>query len=88
MLLSREVGPDRYGGRRSRGFLKVTGPFQHARVRQAALRRSAGFYGLLNFVRQTVKMSVQPVVQLALDLVDCEVPDQRSVSRILAKFFD
>ena len=28
MLLSREVGPDRYGGRRSRGFLRVTGPFQ------------------------------------------------------------
>jgi hypothetical protein len=54
----------------------------------SALLRRTGLDDLLNFVRETVEMSVQPVVHIAFDLVDCEVPDQRRVGGIVAQFFD
>jgi hypothetical protein len=52
------------------------------------LLRRAGLDGLLDFIRQTVQVSVQPVVHVALGLVRREVPDQGSLSRFLAKSFD
>jgi hypothetical protein len=55
---------------------------------EATLLRRAGLYSLLNFIGQAGEMPIQPVVQVAFGLVCCEVADQSSLSRILAKFFD
>jgi hypothetical protein len=46
------------------------------------------FYGLLDFVGQSVEVLVQLVIHRALDPVRCQVPDQGGLSRFPAKFFN
>ena len=67
--------------------IRPTGTCSANAIRYGLLRRT-GLDGLLDFIRQTVQASVQPVVHIALGLIRGEVPDQGSLSRFLAKFFD
>lgn len=43
---------------------------------------------MFNLVREDREMTVEPIKQVALGLVGCEVADQGAFSRIFPEFFD
>jgi len=43
---------------------------------------------VLDFIGQTVEVFVQPVKHIAFDVVRCEITDQSSLGRVLAKLFN